>query len=98
MVRRKAGIKSTRKEKKQRALNKSGRDALKIVIKKYKKLVADKDSRAKEFLALASGSLDKAVIKGLMPKNTAARKKARLAKLLNKGLPKNKFDYLESQI
>ncbi len=90
MVRRKAGIKSVRKEKKRRASNKSQATALKLTIKKYKKLVATQDSGAKDALSLASASLDKAVIKGLLPKNTAARKKSRLAKQLNKGLLKNK--------
>ena len=84
MERRKAGIKSARKEKKRRALNRSRSTALKVTIKKYKKLVAAKDSKAKESLTFASGSLDKAAIKGLIPKNRAARKKSRLAKLLNK--------------
>ena len=84
MVRRKAGIKSARQEKKQRALNKLHHTALKVVVKKYKKLVAANDSRAKEGLTLAFSSLDKAATKGLIPKNRAARKKSRLAKLLPK--------------
>ena len=82
MERRKAGLKSARQEEKQRTLNKSRRTALKVVIKKYKKLVVAKDSRAKEALTLASSSLDKAATKGLIPRNRAARKKSRLAKLL----------------
>ena len=86
MERRKAGLKSARKEKKKRALNKSHHTALRVVIKKYKKLVAANDSKAKEGLTLACSSLDKAANKGLIPKNRAARKKARLAKLLNKML------------
>jgi len=84
MERRKAGLKSARKEEKQRALNKSHHTALRVVIKKYKKLVAANDSRAKEALTLACSSLDKAATKGLIPRNRAARKKSRLAKLLSK--------------
>ena len=84
MERRKAGLKSARQDEKQRALNKSRRTALKVVIKKYKKLVVTNDSRAKEGLTLACSSLDKAATKGLIPKNRAARKKSRLAKLLSK--------------
>ena len=84
MERRKAGLKSARKEKKRRALNRSRSTALKVTIKKYKKLVAAKDSKAKESLTFASSSLDKAATKGLIPKNRAARKKSRLAKLLSK--------------
>ena len=84
MERRKAGLKSARKEEKQRALNKLHRTALKVVIKKYRKLVTANDSKAKEGLTLASSSLDKAATKGLIPRNRAARKKSRLAQLLNK--------------
>ncbi len=84
MERRKAGLKSARKEEKRRALNRSRSTALKVTIKKYKKLVAAKDSGAKDALTLASSSLDKAATKGLIPRNRAARKKSRLAKLLNK--------------
>ena len=84
MERRKAGLKSARQDEKQRALNKSRRTALKVVVKKYKKLVVANDSGAKEALTLACSSLDKATTKGLIPKNRAARKKSRLAKLLSK--------------
>ncbi|MEA3420581.1 MAG: 30S ribosomal protein S20, partial [Acidobacteriota bacterium] len=84
MERRKAGLKSVRQDEKHRALNKSHHTALKVVIKKYKKLVAANDSRAKEGLTLACSSLDKAATKGLIPKNRAARKKSRLSRLLGK--------------
>ena len=59
------------------------RNELKSVIKKYKKLVADgSKDEAKKYLSEVYKKLDKAVKTNLLKKNTAARSKSRLAKLL----------------
>lgn len=84
MLRRKAGLKSVRKEKKERALNKSRRTALKVIINRFKKLSSANNPEAKKTFVLACKSLDKAAGKGLIPENRAARKKAQLAKLLGR--------------
>lgn len=84
MARRKAALKSVRKEKKERALNKSRRTVLKVAINRFKKLSSANDPEAKKALVLACKSLDKAAGKGLIPTNRAARKKAQLAKLLGR--------------
>lgn len=85
MVRRKAGLKSVRREKTKKALNKSRRTLLKTAIKRYKKLISVNDiPAAKKAFILACSSLDKAASKGVIPKERAARKKGQLARLLGK--------------
>ena len=84
MARRKAALKSLRKEGKKRVLNKSRRLFLKSIISRCKKLISANNPKAKEAFTLACSSLDKAAKKGLIPENRAARKKARLARLLGK--------------
>ncbi len=59
---------------------------LKSVIKKYKKLVAAKSiDEAKKYLATVYKKLDKAAKANLIKKNTAARLKSRLSRLLSLG-------------
>lgn len=57
--------------------------ALKTSIKKAKEAIAKKDSSATEMLVSATKTIDKAAAKKLIHKNTAARKKSKLAKALN---------------
>jgi len=64
--------------------NVSERSALKTSIKKAKVAVASNDTNSNEIVRTASVDLDKAASKGLIHKNTAARKKSRLAKSMNK--------------
>ncbi len=85
MARRKAALKSLRKEEKKRVLNKSRRLSLKSIINRCKKLISANDiPAAKKAFTLACSSLDKATNKGLIPKNRAARKKGQLARLLDR--------------
>jgi small subunit ribosomal protein S20 len=59
------------------------KSALKTSIKKCKEAIADKDSAASEIFNKAVKTIDKAAANNLLHKNTAARKKSRLAKALN---------------
>ena len=59
------------------------KSALKTVIKKCKEATASNDASAAASLKSAAEALDKAAAKNLIHKNTAARKKSRLAKALN---------------
>lgn len=64
--------------------NVAARSAIKTAVKKV--LVAIKDGQAeeaKEALSVAYKLYDKAVGKGILHKNTAARKKSRLTKKVN---------------
>ena len=56
---------------------------MKDTIKQYKKLVAGKNpEEAKKMLPALQQAIDKAMKRGLIKKNTAARKKSRLMKKL----------------
>ncbi|TCP53293.1 SSU ribosomal protein S20P [Tumebacillus sp. BK434] len=64
--------------------NAAAKSALRTSIKKFEAALASNDANTAEFLKQAMRSLDKAVTKGLVHKNTAARKKSRLTKKFNK--------------
>ncbi|HEU4964949.1 MAG TPA: 30S ribosomal protein S20 [Bacilli bacterium] len=63
--------------------NAAAKSALRTAVKKYEVAVAANDANAPVLLKEACRKLDKAVTKGLLHKNTAARKKSRLTKKLN---------------
>ncbi|MBO4452820.1 MAG: 30S ribosomal protein S20 [Clostridia bacterium] len=64
--------------------NKMFKSAMKTSIKKYKAAIADgnKELASQTYLE-AVGMVDKAVAKGILHKNNAARKKSQYTKLLN---------------
>ena len=64
------------------ARNKATRSALKTEIKKANAAIASGENTA-EAVRLATKKIDQAVAKGLLHKNTAARKKSALAKKAN---------------
>ncbi len=81
-------IKSAKKRvlitEKKNSKNASQKSALRTSIKKARIAVEAKDENAAAAVKTAAIDLDKAASKGLIHKNTAARKKARMAKALNK--------------
>jgi len=80
----KSAIKRVKTNDKRRALNASQRSALRTSVKTAEVAIASNDvEAAKAALIAATKKLDKAVTKGLIHKNAAARKKSRLAKRLN---------------
>ena len=64
--------------------NKMVKSATKTAIKKFDTATANKTATA-EMLSSASSAVDKAAAKGILHKNTAARKKSALDKKLNAG-------------
>ena len=65
--------------------NKADKSALKTVLKKYEVALESGDKAAAEAAyAVAVKAVDKAVIKGLLHKNNAARKKSSMTLKLNK--------------
>lgn len=79
----KSAKRSLRKGLKRKTKNSQGKDELKKLLKKEKDLVGQKKIKeAKELLPQVYKALDKAVKTGLIKKNTAARKKARLARTI----------------
>jgi small subunit ribosomal protein S20 len=80
----KSAIKRTKTSEKRRLRNASQKSALRTAVKQADRAIAGTDvAAAREALQLAQKKLDKAVTKGLIHKNAAARKKSRLAKKLN---------------
>ncbi|MET3208933.1 30S ribosomal protein S20 [Paenibacillus sp. FSL R10-2782] len=80
----KSAIKRVKTSDKRRALNASQKSALRTAVKAADTaLVNNEAENAAAAFKVASQKLDKAVTKGLIHKNAAARKKSRLAKKLN---------------
>ncbi len=83
-----ANIKSSKKDLKRNAKNRTRntevKSALKTYVKKVKTAVAGTDAKAIETtLSSAVKALDKAVQRGVIHKNQAARRKSRIAKAAN---------------
>ncbi len=66
------------------AQNKATKKAYKEAIKAFEKAVEENANNKNELYTTAVSLVDRAWSKGVLAKNTAARKKAALAKLLNK--------------
>lgn len=63
--------------------NRRVKSALKTTIKKYETALAAGEDDVRDKLQAALVKIDKAVTKGVLHKNTAARKKSRLMKRMN---------------
>lgn len=69
---------------KKKALNASFKSSIKTAIKKFETAVQQNDlTAAQEAFKLANKKLDKSITKGIYHKNSVARQKSRLAKLMN---------------
>lgn len=80
----KSAVKRVKTTEKRRALNMSQKSALRTAVKAADvALEGTEVQTAQAAFQAASKKLDKAVTKGLIHKNAAARKKSRLAKKLN---------------
>lgn len=80
-------IKSAKKRvivsEKKAARNASAKSSLRTSVKKARIAIANYGEGSEAAVKEASVQLDKAVAKGLIHKNTAARKKSRMAKAIN---------------
>lgn len=65
-------------------LNKAVKSNLRTVIKKANLALETSDANSAEVVKLAIKKIDQAAAKGILHKNTAARKKSQLASKLNK--------------
>lgn len=78
----KSAEKALRVSKRNKSVNDRAKKALKEGAKVIQKLAISKEwAKAKESLAQAYSAIDKAAKKGVIKKNTASRKKARLSRL-----------------
>lgn len=79
----KAGFKDVRQSKKRHLRNLGITSDLKTKIKKFETLITEKNKeKAKSIFNELVSKIDKAKSKGILRKNTADRKKSRLAKKL----------------
>lgn len=80
----KSSERSVKTDAERRAQNFSTKSAIKTATRKVAETTeAGKADDAKSLLTKASSVIDKAVAKGVIHKNAAARKKSRLAKKIN---------------
>ncbi|HXK35309.1 MAG TPA: 30S ribosomal protein S20 [Candidatus Paceibacterota bacterium] len=78
----KAAEKALRVSARKKIFNDRRVKAMKIAVKKVEKLAHEKKAKeSKEALRVAYKMIDKAAAQGVIKKNNAARKKARLARL-----------------
>lgn len=83
MPRSKSAKKRERLTKKRTLRNQALRSKMKTSVKKAQRAIAEKDENALQIVRETNRTLDKMVTKGILHKNTAARKKSRLAKKSN---------------
>lgn len=75
--------KAMRQSNKKRVVNKRFKDDMKIAINVFEKKVSKKQDVVINDLSAVYGRIDKALKKGIIHKNTAARRKSSIAKLYN---------------
>ena len=80
----KAAKKALSRSMKQRDTNSQRKLTMKKTIKELKKATIAKTDNTKEILVKAYSATDKAEKNNILHKNTAARRKSRLAKMVNK--------------
>lgn len=80
----KSAIKRVSVNKKKNLRNRMVKTGVKTAVKKYNALLAQDVNAAAKQLSAAASSLDSAVAKGVVHKNTANRRKSRMAKALHK--------------
>ncbi|MDO5737752.1 MAG: 30S ribosomal protein S20 [Eubacteriales bacterium] len=79
----KSAIKRVSNSQQKAKFNKHAKSSLRTAIKKGEKAIEEASDQAAKLVQETQIKLDKAVGKGLVHKNKAARKKSRLAKKLN---------------
>ena len=80
----KSAMKRVKVSKKKNPRNRMVKSGVKTAVKKYQAALVEGAAPAGAQLSATTSAIDKAVSKGVMHKNTANRKKARLAKALAK--------------
>ena len=80
----KSAMKRVKVSEKKNLRNRMGNSGGKTAVKKYYAAVNEGVAPASAQLSATTSAIDKAVAKGVMHKNTAIRRKARLAKALAK--------------
>jgi small subunit ribosomal protein S20 len=84
MKRKATVLKKQRQEARRRNYNRMKKNRIKTSVKGVKKSILSKDGKSDELLKKVNKEIDRSAAKGVIHKNTAARKKSRLAKFKNK--------------
>lgn len=79
----KSAIKRVKVSEKANAANAQAKSTMRTAVKKAEKAITSGAENAQELINAAYKALDKGVSKGIIHKNAASRKKARLAKKAN---------------
>jgi small subunit ribosomal protein S20 len=82
-----SAVKNNRKNRRRRDINRARRSALRTSIKKMRQLIEKDGEAARKAVSHAMSTLDRAVSKGVLHRNAAARHKSRMMKRLQ-GLAK----------
>ena len=82
----KSAIKRVKVSEKKNLRNRMIKSGVKTAVKKFQVELASNPGAANVQLNATTSAIDKAVSKGIMHKNTANRKKARLARNLSKAM------------
>ena len=83
-IRSKSGIKRARQAKKRQARNLGAKKVVRQAFKMAERAIKSSSSEALDLLNKAYSAIDKAVQRGIVHRNKAARKKSRLSKKLKK--------------
>ena len=83
MANTKSAKKSIKVQERRRARNQMVKTRVRSAFKKAQHAVSENEDQAKAEVTKAISEIDKAVSKGIVHRNTAARKKSRLMKKLN---------------
>ena len=78
-----SAAKRLRQTKKRTSRNRMWKGRVKELVKESKKLIAIKDAKSPDTVKKALATVDRAVAKGVLHRNTGARLKSRLMKRLN---------------
>lgn len=84
MANSKSAIKALRQSDKRAVRNLNVKTNIKFLTKQTKQRAAQKDAKSEESLKQTIKALDRAAQKGIMKKNTVARRKSRLIKQIRK--------------
>ena len=80
MARIQSALKNIRKNRRRNAINRARRSLLRSRVRRMRTLIAKKDAEARGFLRETVSTIDRAVRKGVLHRNAAARHKSRLMK------------------
>ena len=82
MARIKSSVKDIRRTRRRNAVNRARRSQLRTRLRRMRTLIAKKDKEARAFISETVSTIDRAVRKGVLHRNAAARHKSRLMKSL----------------